>query len=103
MNESTALHWSIDFLSGKDIDRVTYLSTYPTGLVYLVANEGTQSSVDYHFNLTSKSPLTSTMTTDTPTDLSGATVFCSRSEEVQSSENDTAKMALHSKRDSGII
>ena len=101
MNESTSLHWSIDFLSGKDIDRVTYLSTYPTGLVYLVANEGTQSSVEYHFNLTFKSPLTSTMITDTPTDLSGATISCT--EGVQSSANDTAKMALHSKRDSGIV
>ena len=102
VNESIALHWSINFLSGNDIDRVTYLSTYPTGLVYLVANfEGTQSSFEYHFNLTSKSPLTSTMITDTPTDLSGATVSCSSGVQLQAS-TDVATLGLHGKLNCNI-
>ena len=96
VNESTSLHWSIDFLSGKDVDRVTYLPTDPTGLNQLVTNEGTQSSIEYHFNLTFKSPLTSTMTVNTPTDLSGATVSCSSGVQLQAS-TDVATLDLHGK------
>ena len=74
MNEST-LHWAIDLLGSVDIDRVTYFAGDPTGFHQEASNMGT--GVVYRFNLTSKSPLTSTMTTNTPTDLSGATVTCS--------------------------
>ena len=75
MSHQLYIHWGIDLLGIEDIDRVTYLAADPTGFHLEAANRGT--GVVYHFNLTSKSPLTSTMTTNTPTDLSGATVSCS--------------------------
>ena len=81
VNESETLSWDIDFSSGQDIERVNYLSTDKIYQNLYAINRGT--GIEYHFNLTSKSPFTSTMTTDTPTDLSGARVLCY--DEVQSS------------------
>ena len=92
MNESTTLYWEIDFLSNSDIDRVVYLPTDPIGHNLVATNRGT--GVVYHFNLTSKSPLTSTLSTSTPTDLYGATVLCSNG--LQTSA-DTATLALNGK------
>ena len=93
MTESTTLLWGIDFLSGDDINRVTYQSgTDPIGQEY-ATKRGTAGDI-YHFNLTSKSPLSSTMTTNIPTDLSGATVSCSNG--LQGSDN-VAILALHRK------
>ena len=74
-NESRMLHWEIDFFSGNDIDRVTYQLDDLVGRDQYANNSGT--GVEYHFKLTSKSPLTSIMTTNTPTDLSRARVSCS--------------------------
>ena len=74
VTESSTVHWGIDFLSGENIDRLTYFLADPIGHDQYATNGGT--GVGYHFNLISKSPLTSTMTTDIPTDLSGATVSC---------------------------
>ena len=90
VNESTTLYWGIDFLSDENVDRVTYFLSDPTGQDQSATNEGT--GVVYNFNLTSKSPLTSTMTTDTPTDLSGARVSCSNGVE---NSADVATLALH--------
>ena len=77
MTESltTSLHWSIDFSSGKNLHRVTFLPGDPTGQHLLAINSGT--GIVYHFNLTSRSPPTSIMTTNTPTDLFGTIVSCS--------------------------
>ena len=72
--EST-LEWNIHFLAGDNLERVlfsrdqrtpTELTRDPTGVVY-------------RFMVTSMSPfqIMSTMTTNTPTDLSGARVTCS--------------------------
>ena len=91
VNETSTLHWDIDFLSSQKIDRVAYLPTDPIGRPLVAANGGT--GVVYHFNLTSKSPLTSTMATSTPTDLSGATVSCSEGE--QMSADNIAILTLH--------
>ena len=74
-DSSTALLWDVDFLSGSDINRVTFVIGDPIGREFSPMNRGT--GIVYKFNLTSKSPLTSTMITNTPTDLSGATVSCS--------------------------
>ena len=84
------LHWEIDFLSNWDIDRVAYLPTDPIGQHLVATNRGT--GVAYHYNLTSKSPLTSTLSTSAPTDLSGAIVSCSNG--IQNSA-DTATLALN--------
>ena len=91
MTETSTLSWEIDFLSDhKDIDRVVYLHTDPIGHNLVATNGGT--GVVYYFNLTSKSPLTSTMSTSTPTDLSGAIISCSN--RVQDSA-DMAMLVLH--------
>ena len=75
VNESEALNldWEVDFISGQRIEGVTIEQSDSIGQI-LTAYHGT--GVEYHFNLTSKSPLTTTMTTSMPTDLSGATVSC---------------------------
>ena len=92
MTESTTLHWDIvRFSSGLDIDRVVYFCTDPIGHDLLAINHGT--GVAYHFNLTSKSPLTSTMSTSTPADLSGATVSCSEGQQI--SADNMATLTLH--------
>ena len=57
------------------MSRVSFLKSDKTGLTYRYMNRG--AGIVYHFNLTSKCPLTSTMTTNTPTDLSGARISCS--------------------------
>ena len=69
---TTDLSWDIDFLSSCDIDRVAYSSSDPVGFLLRATSHGTM----YIFNLTSKSPLTSTMTTIASTDLSGTIVSC---------------------------
>ena len=69
---TTDLSWDIDFLSSPDINRVGYLPRDQVGTLLHAKSNGTV----YNFNLTSKSPLTSTMTTIASTDLSGATVLC---------------------------
>ena len=76
VTESTTLHWDVDFLSGDDINRVTFILSDTIGRELSPMNRGTGVNV-YKFNLTSNSPLTSTMTTNTPTDLAGATISCS--------------------------
>ena len=75
VTESTTLHWDVDFLSGDNINRVTFFLGDAIGREFSPMNRGIDTM--YKFNLTSTSPLTSTMTTNTPTDLSGATVSCS--------------------------
>ena len=92
MNETSTLGWEIDFLSHQDIDRVVYLPTDPIGHNLVATNGGT--GVVYQFNLTSKSPLTSTMSTSTPTDLSGATVSCFEGQQM-SAANVMATLILH--------
>lgn len=72
---TTLLSWDIDFLNSPDIDRVAYLSSDPVGLLLSASSHG-QFETWYHFNLTSKSPFTSTMTTVASADLSGATLLC---------------------------
>ena len=63
------LEWDIDFLTGSDIDGVLFPS--PGELT-----PHRSSGVVYRFMVTSSSPFTSTMTTNTPADLSGARVSC---------------------------
>ena len=75
MTESVSLHWSIDFLRGENINRISFLPGDPAGHHQHAINSGT--GVEYDFNLTSRSPLTSIMTINTPTDLFGAIVSCS--------------------------
>ena len=75
VTESTSLHWSIHFLKGENIDRISFLPGDPAGHHQHAINSGT--GVEYDFNLTSRSPLTSIMTINTPTDLFGAIVSCS--------------------------
>ena len=72
---TTTLSWDIDFLRSSDIDRVAYFSSDPVGFSQRASSRG-QIETLYHFNLTSKSPLTSTMTTIASTELSGATLSC---------------------------
>ena len=72
VNTTTDLSWDIDFLSGRDIHRIAYSSSDPIGTPL----HATSNGIVYSFNLTSKSPLTSTMTTIASTDLIGATVSC---------------------------
>ena len=93
VNESTTLlYWDIDFLSGHyGIDRILYESTNQVGTKVLASNRGT--GVVYEFNLTSQSPLTSTMTTNMSTDLSGATVSCSNGFQMSA---DVAMLVLNS-------
>ena len=92
VNETSTLGWDIDFLSHQDIDRVVYLPTDPIGHNLVATNGGT--GVVYHFNLTSKSPLTSTMSTSVPADLFGATVSCSEGQRM-SAANVMATLTLH--------
>ena len=69
------LSWDIDFLSSPDIDRVAYFASVdPIGHPQRASSR--PQGTAYMFNLTSKSPLTSTMTTNASTDLSGATISC---------------------------
>ena len=70
--DSSTLSWNIDFLRSSDIDRVAYFSSDPVGHILSVSSRGQL----YQFNLTSKSPFTSTMTTIASADLSGATLSC---------------------------
>ena len=70
-----AMHWEIHFSGDNMIERVNFFLSDTIKRPISVMNVGT--GVIYHFNLISKSPLTSTMTTDTPNDLSGAKVICS--------------------------
>jgi hypothetical protein len=72
---TTTLSWDIDFLSGHDIDRVVYLLNDPVGHLLSASKRG-QFVTQYDFNLTSKSPLTSTMTTIVSADLHGSTLSC---------------------------
>ena len=72
MSEGT-LRWDIDFLSSSNIiQKVEYLPDDPIGTLL----HATIHETVYNFNLTSRSPLTSTMTTIKSTDLYGATVTC---------------------------
>ena len=72
---TTMLSWDIDFLSSSDIDRVVYLPNDPVGHLLRASSHG-QFETWYHFNLTSKAPLTSTMTTIVSADLHGSTLSC---------------------------
>ena len=91
MTESTILQWDIDFLSDSDdIERVLYESTDQIG----AKQHATSDTGMYEFSLISQSPLTSTMTTNTSTDLSGATVSCSNRLE---SSADVAMLVLRGK------
>ena len=71
---TTDLSWDIDFLNSPDIERILYVSDDPIGLLQSDTSHGLETR--YNFNLTSKSPLTSTMTTIASTDLSGVTISC---------------------------
>ena len=71
---TTGLSWDIDFLgSHDDINRV-YFDT--NNFIGRQLNVLTDQGTEYIFNLTSKSPLTSTMMTNASTDISGATISC---------------------------
>ena len=91
---STTLHWDIDLSSLiiNDLNRIAFHDSDTIGHQFTPMVQGTV----YTFNLTSKSPLTSTMTTNKSTDLSGATVSCSKRLPVASSA-DTDKLTLPSK------
>ena len=94
---STTLNWDIDFsspTSDDDLDRIAFYDSDTIGYQFTLTAQGTDAV--YTFNLTSKSPLTSTMTTNKSTDLSGATVSCSKRLQVASSA-DTDKLTLPSK------
>ena len=71
---TTVLSWDIDFLGHRDdIDRVHFDTNDFIGKqLNVLTSQGTV----YTFNLTSKSPLSSTMTTNASTDISGATISC---------------------------
>ena len=95
VTESTTLQWDVtDFtiLSNDHINRVQFFSTDSIGRELYIFIQGTGAV--YNFRLISTSPLTSTMTTNMLTDLSGATVSCSNG--LQSSA-DVATLALHGK------
>ena len=73
----TELQWGIDFSRGPENSRII--------LRYFLHDEigqrsdiiiFTNSDTAYTFYLTSTTPLTSTMTTNTSTDLYGATIIC---------------------------
>jgi hypothetical protein len=72
---TTILSWDIEFLSGSVIDRVAFLPNDPVGYLLRASNRD-QLEIWYDFNLTSKSPLTSTMTTIVSADLYGSTLSC---------------------------
>ena len=72
---TTVLSWDIYFLSGDNINRVEFSPSDSVGRHRQLSPHTRQGTV-YTFNLTSKSPLTSTMTTIASTDLSGATISC---------------------------
>ena len=93
---STTLNWDIDFSSLiiNDLNRIVFHNSDTIGRQFTPMVQGTDAV--YTFNLTSKSPLTSTMTTNKSTDLSGATVSCSKRLPVASSA-DTDKLTLPSK------
>ena len=71
---TTVLSWDIDFLNSPSIDRIAYFPDDLIGTQLHAAACGLETR--YSFNLTSKSPLTSTMTTIVSTDLYGATISC---------------------------
>ena len=70
---TTVLSWDIYSLSGDNVNRVVF---YPSDSIGRQLSSRTSQGTVYTFNLTSKSPLTSTMTTIASTDLSGATISC---------------------------
>ena len=70
---SLVQEWDVDFLAGDGIYRV--LLSHHELLTELILNR--DPGVLYRFMVTSLSPFTSTMTTNTPADLSGARVSCS--------------------------
>ena len=72
---TTVLSWDIDFLTGDDINRVLFFPSDHIGRQFEISPQTSQGTV-YIFNLTSKSPLMSTMTTNASAELSGATVSC---------------------------
>ena len=83
--DSSTLSWNIDFLRSSDIDRVAYLSSDPVGLIQRASSRGHL----YQFNLTSKTPFTSTMTTIASADFSGATLSCQDRIATESVHTDT--------------
>ena len=71
---TTVLSWDITFLSSHDdINRVSFFISDSIGRQF---SPRTSQGMVYTFNLTSKSPFTSTMTTIASTDLPGATISC---------------------------
>ena len=72
---TTVLSWDIYFLSGDNINRVEFSPSDSIGRHRQLSPRTSQGTV-YTFNLASKSPLTSIMTTIASTDLSGATISC---------------------------
>ena len=75
MVNTTVLSWDIDFLTGDDINRVLFFPSDHIGRQFEISPQTSQGTV-YTFNLTSKSPLMSTMTTIASADFSGAAVSC---------------------------
>jgi hypothetical protein len=79
MESKLIMSWDIDFqdVADDNINRVLFIrGEGPTELTF-IHNRGLQVGVEYRFMVTSLSPFTSTMTTNTSTDLSGAIVSCS--------------------------
>ena len=72
VNQTDTIQWEIDFLTIPDINRVGYFQNDPVGQRLQAFSE----DIVINFNLTSKSPLTSTMTTIASPDLYGAKVSC---------------------------
>ena len=72
---TTVLSWNIYFLSGDNINRLSFSLSDSIGRHGQLSPPTSQRTV-YTFSLTSKSLLTSTMTTIASTDLSGATISC---------------------------
>ena len=75
MNQ-TELQWEIDFLRGPETASITerYFSSHT--IIGSGREITTLRATTYSFNLTSTSPLISTMTTNVPRDLNGAMVTC---------------------------
>ena len=74
--DQTELQWEIDFSRGPEISDIVVRFFSSDTIIGSRRDIITNRATAYTFYLTSISPLTSTMTTDTSTDLYGATVTC---------------------------
>ena len=74
--DQTELQWEIDFSRGPKISDIFIRYFSSDAIIGSRRDIITNRATAYTFYLTSASPLTSTMTTNTSTDLYGATVTC---------------------------